>query len=649
MARRAVLPVLGLTLAACSTSPARVDPCDYGSIRYRLLEEAGPERHPVPADGFHYVDPDSRLVVDIEPARPDAQAEPRVAWKALNGLLTELEALARERNELLASSAAPEVRKRERQAFNGKVSTFFLETFDAALHELEPLASEEAEEERFDRIFTGRFRPGLDPSKTYVNVAIWLRERLEQEGAEAARIAARGEEEEISVVAFHRSAGKNWTRLPVYNYDEIASTGSGEKENSIFSLSEADRARLASELTQAGRAKAALANIRGQIDRLESWRDGVVAEIRGTLNELSDRLSQGPDGWADLLERSASRSEALDLAAGSEALEKRAEAVSALRALAADFGELARFAETVRKVAGAIAAGGDASIAETLLGAGGLVQGIQDLVQTAQGIRSRAAGWDEGVRSIGAFLDALEPGARVGLLPDSLREPLAGASAAVLDVLGRLHETAESIGFDLGGREAVDGLALLSEAEVGGDVVFHLASSAPDGIIRLDDADVSEGDDVLVQIVARPKGSPAARRIVAQYHLEARQLGPHPRLGADAILARASTGQGDATEWKPNVAVTWTLHHRFRDPNTRGRIFNWIHPGVGLHAASLDQDVDSVEFGLGASVTLFDGLLTGGVGINLNREEDRGYFLVGTSLFRLLGQLTATGQDSGGN
>jgi hypothetical protein len=647
MVARGASFALTLALVGCTVTPPSVAPSEYGSIRYRLIEEAGPDHVPIPEAGYHYVDPDSRLLIDLEPTHLDTPAEPRVAWTILNELLTELEALASERNELLASDAPPEERRRARQAFNQRVFDFFLTTFDDALAKLEP-----RDEDLFDRVFTGRFQPGLDPAEPYVNVALWLRERLEKEDEEAARLAARGEEEEIGILAFHRTPGKTWTRMPVYNYDEIASTGADEKDNSILSLSPADRARLASELEQATRAKNVLTNLRAEIGELRDWRAGVVNAMRAELEGMAELLTEGPEGWAAILVQVAERCEGLQLAEGSTALDKRAAAVAALRTFAADLDELARVADAVRRVVAAVAAGGEAGVGEALFGSGGLVEGLGELLRGLQGLRARVDAWEAGRLAIGEFMDALEPGARLELLPDSMREPLFAARARVQPALDRLAEMAESLSFDVGGdgKQTVDGLALLAEAEVGDGVAFHLARSAPDGIVRLDDADVSEGDDLLVQIVARPRGSDESRHIVAQYQLEARELGPHARLSADAILARASTGEGDATEWKPSVAVSWSLHHRFRDPNRSGRAFNWIHPGIGVHAASLDQDDDSVEFGLGVSLTVFDGLLTGGVGYNLNREEDRGYFLVGTSLFKLLGQLAAIGgEETSGN
>ncbi len=640
----AVLFAVPAALAACTTSPPVVPPSEYGVIRYRLLEQDGSETHVVPPTGFQKVDADSKLVVDIESLRPTGEAPPSHDWAVLNRLLADLQQLARQRNELLTSAAPPEVRKEEREAFNAEVFEFFTETFFNALHELEPLASEEEEEQRFNRIFTGRFRAGLDPSRTYENVALWLRERLAEEAAEAERIAARGEEEEIGVVAFHRSSGKNWTRVPVYNYDEIASTGSQEKKTSILSLSEADRERLAMELAQAQRAKNFLKNIRGEIQELQSWRDEVVAEIRRSLDGLAERLSQGLEGWADLLAQAAERAAALELPEVSPAASARGPASLALASLAQDFENLARLAELVRKIAGALDARGDPTIVAALLPGMNLVQGLDQFLTGIQSAREAIATWDERVAAISAFLDALTAEQRVELLPDGLRQPLEEARSVVLPVLGRLQEIAEALGFDQRGKAEVDGLALLAELDLSSDIPFHLASSAPDGIIRLEDVGVSEGDDVLVQIVSRPHGrgasAPADPRIVVQYHLEASQIGLHDRFGADAILARASTGPGDATKWKPNAAVTWNLYYRFRNPNRGGRFFNWLHPGVGMHAASLDQTDDSVEFGLGANLSLWDGLLTGGVGLNLSLEEDRGYFLVGTSLFKLLGPLT---------
>jgi hypothetical protein len=56
---------------------------------------------------------------------------------------------------------------------------------------------------------------------------------------------------------------------------------------------------------------------------------------------------------------------------------------------------------------------------------------------------------------------------------------------------------------------------------------------------------------------------------------------------------------------------------------------------MGVHLASLDQGNQDIEFGLGGNVSLFQGLIMGGVGFNLSNNE-RPYVFVGLSLLNAL-------------
>jgi hypothetical protein len=112
----------------------------------------------------------------------------------------------------------------------------------------------------------------------------------------------------------------------------------------------------------------------------------------------------------------------------------------------------------------------------------------------------------------------------------------------------------------------------------------------------------------------------------------------HRRYSGDLIFAKAVKGVG-SENFKTNVAVSLEWHYFSRE-NPRG-FWNGLDPGVGLHAASLNQNPDeSVEFGAGINFSLFKGLLRFGYGYNLSVKQDREYYWVGFGLFSLLNQLS---------
>jgi hypothetical protein len=112
----------------------------------------------------------------------------------------------------------------------------------------------------------------------------------------------------------------------------------------------------------------------------------------------------------------------------------------------------------------------------------------------------------------------------------------------------------------------------------------------------------------------------------------------HRRYSGDLIFAKAVKGVG-SENFKTNVAVSLEWHYFDRD-KPRG-FWNGLDPGVGLHAASLNQNPDeSIEFGAGVNFSLFKGLLRFGYGYNLSVKQDRQYYWVGFGLFSLLNQLS---------
>lgn len=115
-------------------------------------------------------------------------------------------------------------------------------------------------------------------------------------------------------------------------------------------------------------------------------------------------------------------------------------------------------------------------------------------------------------------------------------------------------------------------------------------------------------------------------------------MGFHRKFDATLMFARGLRGDDEAREWKPNVAATVHWHYRSRkEENCFQKFWNTVNPGLGFHLASLDQGDENIEFGLGASLSLFDGLLSGGFGYNLSNDEHP-YVYVGINLLETLNQ-----------
>jgi hypothetical protein len=159
-----------------------------------------------------------------------------------------------------------------------------------------------------------------------------------------------------------------------------------------------------------------------------------------------------------------------------------------------------------------------------------------------------------------------------------------------------------------------------------------------DAILDLRRSGITVGDSVEVEVGFINKNSPnALPEKTIQYSGQAVLAGVHRQFSGDMIFARSVRGTG-SDEFKPNVGVSAEWHSY--DRSSPDGFWNWLDPGIGLHAANLDQSPDqTVELGAGVNMSLWGGLLRVGYGWNLSVNKDREYYYVGFGLFGLLNQL----------
>jgi hypothetical protein len=180
---------------------------------------------------------------------------------------------------------------------------------------------------------------------------------------------------------------------------------------------------------------------------------------------------------------------------------------------------------------------------------------------------------------------------------------------------------------------AADALATTDASEI-----LHGIDDPPEARVELARTGWRPGDHVTVRVRFLARDSAGSERVLQEqsYAVRAEVLGARREVTSSMVFARALSGPASVVRrWEANVGAILTWHYRFRAPNTvLKRLANSFDPGLGIHLASLDQGTDRVEFGIGGSVTLWGGLLTGGVGYNLSQENT--YALVGIDLFDVL-------------
>jgi len=117
------------------------------------------------------------------------------------------------------------------------------------------------------------------------------------------------------------------------------------------------------------------------------------------------------------------------------------------------------------------------------------------------------------------------------------------------------------------------------------------------------------------------------------------QFGWRGQLSPAVVLARPDQLAGGSNSFRFAPTLSWLLSYRPR-PEQRGRILEVLRPAIGIHSAFLSFDgQESVQIGLGGTLSFWDGRLQGGIGYNLMsqaKDDGRIYYFVGSDLIGLL-------------
>ena len=221
-------------------------------------------------------------------------------------------------------------------------------------------------------------------------------------------------------------------------------------------------------------------------------------------------------------------------------------------------------------------------------------------------------------------------------------EPLHDLKVNVTETLATLQpiiDAAKGIATLLGTSSGFDKLPeTLAGVQV--DEQWFKAQAAPATQLALDSVGLVPGDRVQVKVTYRSLQGDAPPPAPEVFLLDTTQFGLHRKIDASLIFARPlEAPAGQPKRWRPNAAATANWFYRWR-PAEDGQLgggkktWNFVNPGLGLHAASLAQGDDSVEVGLGLNLSLLDGMLTGGYDYNLSTEEP--YVFVGIGLLEVL-------------
>jgi hypothetical protein len=168
--------------------------------------------------------------------------------------------------------------------------------------------------------------------------------------------------------------------------------------------------------------------------------------------------------------------------------------------------------------------------------------------------------------------------------------------------------------------------------------IYHAPGSLPPVRLELDRTRWSLNHRVSVVMRLRRAGEEGTQLFVETWRVAGEQLGLHFRMSSSLIFSRLDRGTPEGERWRPNVMAQANWFHTARNPGALGGFWKWLSPGAGVHLASLDHGPDTVEFGIGVNVALWDGLISVGYGRNLSIDVDPEYRFIGINLFDVLNQ-----------
>ena len=591
------------------------------------------------------VDANADLIISFQMPGTVKPGSPGLEWQQASNALEFVRDNVRRRVEFTA--ALPRVPLNDAAAvkeFSDKLRAFNRESV-RRLREVRDRAGISTNE--WDRILDGDFdnRPTDRP---YENVGRWLTNRLETLRRELERFAA-DHTVQVTVQAFHLPRKGVQQPVHVENYDQIPAGEYRPIDRLGLQMNEAEQQEFAAKLQAARAGVDAIKEIKANSKELKGYFQGKLDEVRKKLEELEKLLENEAADWQADFNASATakalKTLADDANAGDGPRAAARELLEDLGKFNDDFREASTLYRKVGRLIGQVRRSSDAGFFELATYLQQISGDILKFTVDAKTLRTRVGEWNERLdrtrKNAGIVGARLEETVRNQLFPkavdefvDGFREKFPATTAAL-----ELAVTVLSAGSSDGGANA----ALGAVAELPADSIWLDAAKALPGTVELSRTGLAPGDAMKVKVSYRePSTNGTPGRLIASddYKIDAVLMGLHRKFDASLMFARGLRGDDAEQDWKPNVAATVAWHYRIRQEPDRqlsfsAQTWNWLNPGLGLHMASLDQGSDSVEFGVGVNLSLWDGVLQGGYGFNLNNDE-RPYVFIGLGLLQTL-------------
>lgn len=610
-------------LGACAGDRA-VSTRAYQGVTYKAFEHDGRKTFGLDANARTTVDANSDLVVEFEVAKTGAASPVTKEWQDLNALLRVVEQAGQEYarlNALTVDISDPSQVAKVQSA---------LRAHDEVAVRLETNLEARLGAERAETVISGSFDGGQGGAQgTFANITRYLAAEIERLTSEIKTFTDTRRRLVVSVEAFVLPRDGNVRQLHVENYDSIPAGKYEPIDRYSLDLTEAEQRDLTMRLAQAELAASAVREIFDEKGKLDAALQQLVDKLKEASRRFLDEVRQGASGS---LQQTLRAAEDALRAATNDA--RFVAAAADLRAVADELAAIRRDAETIERLVAWIEQlpASLQSLASVLQAARELEGRVGEITQLVKGWKPRAIALTQRLGSLRTGIGDVDFAQLVPAPITAFVKRLEGdlfpnrwALVAELVALVRQSRASQGALEDLAGKDQ--------------RLIFRGLDDLRPGRVELPRAGLVLGDRVQTTVTFHRLDEKGGKQDVAhseRFDTEAQLMGLHRRIGAQLIFARASRGTAEATEWRPNVAIGGEYHYRIREPEGAGAVWNFLDLGLGLHAASLDQGDENVEFGLGVQTSVFGGLITGGYGWNLSVPDDREYFYIGIDLFDLL-------------
>ena len=613
---------------------------DNRRIVHQVMEKAFDGKFKLSED-TRRVDANSDLLVSFSALTNQGIAAPSPRWQQLNRLLNLVQNTMAERAQLMADAKNLDLANtNDVTRFNTNVQEFNRKMKTQPDQWQAVLGLDDA---AFRELLTGRFDNQVNRLQPYVNLSRWLKAELERSNREAIRFV-NSNTVQVTVQAFHSAIGATRRPLHVEGYDYIPAGELQPIDRTGLRMTPAEQQRLAMEVQMAEAAAGSIREIQKSGGDIVAPFKKMLAELKARLQELEEELKKGPLNWDADLDGKAVIQALQRISADANATQNVRDAATRLlknvAAFQADFKAARSSLLLVRGMKVSLNAGEQLNLSALLFGADGLLTQLNDFHVAVTALSQSIGGWgarlqemetDLGTLALGNLLTAEQ---RLAVVPAEVKN-------FVTEVAAKFPATVNAISMAASlmqnNQEAALGAATLGGTDI--EPIWRGEADLVNGAVELTRAGLAPGDEISLKVRYRERGTNGAPgKIIGEenYKVDAVLMGLHRKIDASLIFARGLRGDATERQWKPNVAATVHWHYRYRNEEGRWhRAWNAVNPGLGLHLASLNQGSDSVEFGSGLNLSLWDGLITGGYGFNLNNHEHP-YVFMGLNLLETL-------------